>query len=127
MKGKFPFKPLDFVVIGAAAALTAFSAFTVYAKPQNTHQVMIQGSDKVWVFPLDAEETVTVPGPLGDTIVEIRDHRAHVLSSPCDNQTCVAAGHIDTDGQWVACLPNNVFVVIEGTDDSNGILDTTAW
>jgi hypothetical protein len=88
---------------------------------------MIQGSSGVWVFPLDAEETITVPGLLGDTVVEIRDHRAHVLSSPCDNQTCVAAGHIDSDGQWVACLPNNVFVMIEGADDINEILDTTAW
>ncbi|GHV14438.1 hypothetical protein FACS189491_10760 [Spirochaetia bacterium] len=127
MKGRFPLKPLDFLVIGASVALTAFSAFLVYAKPHNTHQVMIRGSDKVWVFPLDAEETVTAPGPLGDTVVEIRDHQVHVVFSPCDNQTCVAAGHIDSDGQWVACLPNKVFVVIEGTDDSNGIPDATAW
>ncbi|GHT65262.1 hypothetical protein FACS1894110_06710 [Spirochaetia bacterium] len=127
MKGKFPLKPLDFVVIGAALALTAFSAFMIYAKPQNTYQVMIQNSDKVWVFPLDAEETLTAPGPLGDTVIEIRDRRVRVLSSPCDNQTCVAAGHIDSNGQWVACLPNNVFVAIEGKDDIDGILDITAW
>ncbi|GHV49074.1 hypothetical protein AGMMS49546_39810 [Spirochaetia bacterium] len=127
MKGRFLLKPLDFVVIGVSVALTAFSAFTIYAKPQNTQQVMIQGSGQVWVFPLDAEETVTVPGPLGNTVVEIRDRQAHVVSSPCDNQTCVAAGHIEADGQWVACLPNNVFVVIEGRDDINGILDSTTW
>jgi hypothetical protein len=127
MKGKFPLKPFDFAVIGLSAALTAFSAFMIYAKPQNTQQVMIRGSGKVWVFPLDAEETVTVPGPLGDTVVEIRNHQAHVVSSPCENQTCVAAGHIDSGGQWVACLPNKVFVVIEGKDDINEYIDSAVW
>jgi hypothetical protein len=119
-------KPLDFVVIAASLALTAFSAFVIYARPEAAGQVTIQGSNGVWVFPLDAGETVIVPGPLGDTVVEIRDHRAWVLSSPCDNQTCVAAGHIDSRGQWVACLPNKVFVAIEGTDDK-GTVDAAAW
>jgi hypothetical protein len=127
MKGRFPLKPLDFLVIGLSLALTAFSAFAIYGRSQAARQVTVQGSNGVWVFPLDAEETVTVPGPLGDTVVEIRDHRVHVLSSPCDNQTCVAAGHIDSSGQWVACLPNKVFVVIEGTDDDNETVDTAAY
>jgi hypothetical protein len=127
MKKSFPLKPLDFLVIGVSVALTAFSAFAVYARPANTTRVMIQGSSGVWVFPLDAEETVAVPGPLGDTIVEVRNHQAQVLSSPCDNQICVAAGHIDSRGQMVACLPNNVIIIIEGTDDDSGIPDTTAW
>jgi hypothetical protein len=127
MKGKFPLKPLDFVVIGLSLALTAFSAYATYAKPQKTQQVKIQGSGQLWVFPLDAEETLTVPGPLGNTVVEIRNHRAHVLSSPCDNQICIAAGYIEADGQWVACLPNSVFLVIEGKDEIDGILDSAAW
>jgi hypothetical protein len=127
MKGRFPLKPLDFLVIGVSLALTVFSAFVIYGKPQAARQVTIQGGGGVWVFPLDAEETVTVPGPLGDTVVEIRDRRAQVISSPCDNQTCVAAGHIDANGEWVACLPNKVFVIIEGTYDDNGTVDTAAW
>jgi hypothetical protein len=126
MKGKFSLKPLDLVVIGVSAALIVFSAFMIYARPQGASQVMIQGGGRVWVFPLDAAETLTVPGPLGDTVVEIRNHQARVLSSPCANQSCVAAGHIRTGRQWVACLPNNVFVVIEGTDDDRAV-DTTVW
>jgi hypothetical protein len=127
MKGKFPIKFLDVVTILFALALTGFSAFMVYAKPRDTTQVVIQGSNRSWVFPLDAEETITVPGPLGNTIIRIHDKEAWVEHSPCDNQTCVAVGHIGSHGDWAACLPNNVMVMIEGTDGRTNALDRTAW
>jgi hypothetical protein len=115
------------VVLGISLALTGFSAFAVYARPQASEQVIIQGSGRTWVFPLDAEETLSVPGPLGDTVVRIHDHQAWVEDSPCDNKTCVAAGHINAQGEWVACMPNNVFLLIEGTDNGTGNLDSSAW
>ncbi|AEF82166.1 NusG domain II-containing protein [Leadbettera azotonutricia] len=127
MKGKFPLKFLDLVMIFLALALTGLSAYRVYAKPRNTTQVVIQGPDRSWVFPLDAEETVTVPGPLGNTIIRIHDNEAWVEDSPCDNKTCVAVGHIGRHGDWAACLPNNVMLMIEGSNDRPNALDRTAW
>ncbi|MFA6505053.1 MAG: NusG domain II-containing protein, partial [Treponemataceae bacterium] len=62
-----------------------------------------------------SEETLRVKGEIGETVVHIHDGKASVESSPCSNQTCVAAGSIDSNGQWVACLPNGVFVRIEGS------------
>jgi hypothetical protein len=125
MKGKPPLKFCDVVMIVFAIVLAGVSAFFVYARPRNTTQVIIAGSDREWVFPLDAEETVAVPGPLGKTIVRIHDHQAWVESSPCDNQVCVAAGHLDGNGQWAACLPNNVMVRIEGPNENTP--DSGSW
>jgi hypothetical protein len=79
------------------------------------------------VFPLDAEEHIGVSGPLGETVVEISGGQSRVLSSPCANQTCVAAGHLSRRGQWAACLPNKVFVYIEGTGDDDTAPDSTTW
>jgi hypothetical protein len=122
-----PLKPLDFFIIGISSVLTAFSAFAVYGHSREAGQVVVQGEGKTWVFPLDAEETIVVPGPLGETVVEISGGRSRALSSPCANQTCVAAGQIHRRGQWTACLPNKVFVYIEGTGDGDAILDSTTW
>ncbi|WP_010259540.1 NusG domain II-containing protein [Treponema primitia] len=127
MKGTLPLKPLDFAAILFSAALTVFSAFMVYGRPRDAAQVFIQGEGRTWVFPSDAEETVSIPGPVGDTVVEISGGRSRILSSPCNNQICVAAGHIHRQGQWVACLPNKVFLYIEGTGDENTELDSIAW
>lgn len=127
MKRTLPAKPLDLVVILIALALTGVTAFTVYARPRNTAQVLIEGPNQRWVFPLDADETVDVQGPLGNTVVRIRNSEAWVVSSPCDNQTCVAAGHVNAQGEWVACLPNNVFLMVEGSDDLKNLMDGGAW
>jgi hypothetical protein len=120
-------KPLDFFSIGLSAALIVLSAFMVYGRSRDASQVVVQGEGKTWVFPLDAEETLAVSGPIGDTVVEISGGRSRVRSSPCTNQTCVASGHIYRQGQWAACLPNKVFLCVEGIGNDAGVLDSTTW
>jgi hypothetical protein len=127
MKVKLPVKITDIVIILLAIGLTVFLAFAAYAKPQNTTQVLIEGENQKWIFPLDAEETVSVKGPLGTSVVKIHGNEAWFESSPCDNQTCVGMGHVNSRMQWVACLPNNVFLIIEGSDDIRKLTDTGAW
>jgi hypothetical protein len=125
MKGKFPLKPLDIPVLLLSAALCIASGIMVYAVPRGKADVVIRGQDRAWVFPLDAEEIISVPGPLGETVVRIHGGNAAIMSSPCNNQTCVAAGHLSRQGQWAACLPNNVFLLIEGKGDNGA--DASAW
>lgn len=108
-------KALDIPAVALASAVALFSALFVYGAGEGETRVIIESGGKTWVYPLDAEETVKVPGELGTTVVRIHDGKAAVESSPCDNQTCVAAGSIDANGQWIACLPNGVFVRIEGS------------
>jgi hypothetical protein len=73
---------------------------------------------------LDADETVVVNGPLGNTIVKIYENRAWVETSPCENQTCVASGIVMRQGQWSACLPNHVLLIIQGEDND---VDAVVW
>jgi hypothetical protein len=124
-------KPLDFPVLALALALTLGTALAVYSGAESGARVVIQGSGRTWTFPLDAEERIAVPGPLGETVVEISGRRAFVRASPCANQTCVAAGHIGRPGNWTACLPNKVLVAIEGRDDEDEEdgkkIDAGAW
>jgi hypothetical protein len=125
LKEKPMVKLADILIILLAAGLTVFSAYAAYMKPQNSSRVVIRGQEREWIFPLDTEETIVVPGPLGDTIVKIHDDRAWVESSPCQNQTCVASGHVRRQGSWAACLPNNVLLIIEGNDDND--VDIIVW
>ena len=88
--------------------------------------VFLKGEGGEWVFPVDAVETLTVAGPLGDTVVEIDGEGARVIASPCLNQTCVAAGAVRLPGQWAACLPNRVMLYI-GEGNNNDDVDAAVW
>jgi hypothetical protein len=123
-------KPFDYVSFFLALGIVLSALIPVYGGPGDQYTISLKGESGTWVFPRDAEETVTVPGPLGDTVVEIRGGRARVLSSPCQNQTCVAAGYIHRHGQWTACLPNRVLVSVEGgggNSGEDGEIDAAAW
>jgi len=128
MKEKLPVKIPDIIIIFLALGLTLFSVFAAYVRTSGAAQVLIQGPNRSWVFPIDAEETVRVRGILGDdTVVRIHGGEAWAESSPCNNQLCVGMGRINANSWWgIACLPNNVFFMVEGSNDS-GSIDATAW
>jgi len=126
MKIKTYLKPLDILVLALAAVLTAAVAGMAYSGEDSSLRVVIRGPDKTWVYPLDAEVQVVVPGVIGETTVRIHDGQAAIVSSPCSGQTCVAAGALHKNGQWAACLPNRVFVLVEGAEGGESI-DAAVW
>ncbi|MCL2801514.1 MAG: NusG domain II-containing protein [Treponema sp.] len=116
-------KIFDIIIILIVAGITFFAAYTAYMKPANESFVVIQGQNREWIFPINTSETIAVSGPLGDTIVRLNEHKAWIESSPCANKTCVAYGAVTNDGQWSACLPNNVFLVITGAKKTDEEID----
>ena len=124
---RIPIKPFDIPVIILALSLTLFIAGRVYSGRSGSPQVIIRGGqDRTWIYPLDTELELSVTGSIGETRVILHSGGAAVISSPCGGQTCIAAGGINRSGQWLACLPNRVFVLIEGTV-SNGEVDAVSW
>lgn len=106
-------KPLDYVTLLFAAALVVAISTAVYGGADGRATVLITAPDAEYLFASSVEETIAVSGPIGQTVVEIADGGARVISSPCDNQICVLTGHVERAGRWIACLPNRVFVSIE--------------
>jgi len=115
---------VDIIIILAVAGLTVFAFYIAYMRPQGTSLVLIRGDAGEWVYPLNAEETIVLKGPIGDTTVRIHGNSAWIESSPCDNYTCIAVGSVSKQGEWVACLPNNVLLIIHGINDG---VDGITW
>ena len=79
-------------------------------------QVRIEGAEESWLYPLDSEVELEVRGPLGHTHVHIHDGAVYVSESPCNQKICIAAGSISAPGTFIACLPNQVLIRIEGVE-----------
>lgn len=109
---------IDVIIFLLFLIISALS-FSLYANVSGKPEVHITSGDKEWVYDLSVDELITVEGPIGKTIVEILDNRVHIHSSDCKNQICVLSGWIDKPGQWLSCLPNDVFVLIKGEQNNS--------
>jgi hypothetical protein len=113
-------RPLDGLIIALTVAALLALSVTVYTG-RGTSNVVITSCFGEWIYPLSEDRLVVVDGIIGSSVVHIHDGTAHIDESPCANQTCVASKPISNTGEWSACLPNGVFIRIDGSEATDGI------
>jgi hypothetical protein len=120
---ELPLKPYDFLVFLVAAAVIAAFSQLAFSHGGVPTVVEIRSDQDDRVYSLTEDRVIAVAGPLGDTIVEIRDGAVRFVESPCRDKICIAAGFLNETGQWAACLPNRVFVTVSGDrpDKDDGV------
>jgi len=70
--------------------------------------VIHSGNHNPFTATLHPDRMLHVAGPLGESVIEIRDGRARFFSSPCKSQVCVHSGWLSSTGEFSACLPNRI-------------------
>jgi hypothetical protein len=64
--------------------------------------------------PIHNDRTLELAGPLGTSTLEIRDGKVRFVSSPCSNKLCIRSGWLSHGGEFAACLPNQISLVVLG-------------
>jgi len=72
------------------------------------------GSNSLVIETLQPDRLLHVAGPLGESIIEVRNGRIRFASSPCTTQVCVRSGWLTKAGEFAACLPNRVSLALVG-------------
>jgi len=120
-------KPLDWFFLALSLVLTVGTAWVVLAATDTPLRVEVQGPEGTFLYPLTEDRTIAARGPLGTTHVHVAQNRVWVHDSPCTNQVCLAMGVISQSGQYVACLPNRIFVRITGGAPDPEAVDAGVW
>ena len=107
----------DAAVLIVTVLLIGVFTYYAYSSGGSSKSVHIKSSGEEWIYPLDEERTITLPGPVGNTVIAIEDGSVHVVSSDCREKICVRSGHIHRAGGWIVCLPNRIFIRIEGSEE----------
>jgi hypothetical protein len=108
-------RPGDVVILVLAAALVGASyAFFWGPRDQGDMAVISVGHTLVKEVSLLEDESLTVKGLTGDSILQVKDGRIRFIDSPCPGRYCIHTGWIDRTGEVAACLPNGVVVEIRG-------------
>ncbi|MDR1390072.1 MAG: NusG domain II-containing protein [Treponema sp.] len=122
-------RAFDFVLLFFCAAVTVFFSLRAYGSG-GSPRFVLRGVHDRYLYPINNSETIVdVEGPLGVTRVALSGGQARIISSPCRNQICVASGAVGRRGQWIACLPNGVFLSVENTSNTQDIqdIDAVSW
>jgi hypothetical protein len=99
----------------------ALTLFPLAGQLEKGEQVLVQrGGRVIFIAPLAEDRTVALPGPLGETVLAIRNGNARILSSPCANKICMGMGEVGHAGQMLACVPNEILVHIDGESSRDG-------
>jgi len=120
-------KPLDWFFLALSLVLTVGTAWVVLAPSDAPPRVQIQDPEGTFLYPLDEDRTIAAKGPLGITTIHVAQGRVWVHDSPCTNKVCITMGVISHSGQFVACLPNQVFVRIVGGTVDKEAPDAGVW
>lgn len=104
----------DIAIILIGLLLISSLAMQVYTRQPVENIRVVQGDQRPQDYPIREDRRIRVDGPLGPTVIEIRDRRARIASSPCTQKLCIRAGWLATSGDAAACLPNRVSLALLG-------------
>ncbi len=81
-------------------------------RPKRCSATIMQNGEIITTVTLDHHETLTIPGTLGTSTIEIAPNQIRMLEAPCPDHTCVKTGWIHHSGQVIACVPNRIVIRI---------------
>ncbi len=110
-------KVLDLPIILLSLAVLLASILLV-KQGKGAEKLLVIGSPEgEFVYPLSKDAVYKIQGALGISEIVISGGKARFLDSPCPSKTCVMTGELSEPGQWAACLPNEIFIRVEGKDE----------
>ncbi len=69
-------------------------------------------------YSLNKNQTITIPGRLGDNVLTIKDGYAKMESAECPDQVCVNHPAIHNKKEMIICLPNEIIVEVSDGEES---------
>jgi len=113
---------LDYLIFASIITVSLWAGALAGRARARAQRRVIEPPAGKWIYPLTETRTVVVPGSIGNTTVRIEHNTAFISDSPCPNKTCINAATLKKSGDWNACLPNRVFLHIEGNTSEDMIL-----
>ena len=107
-------RPGDWLTLVLGCVLVAWLASSLWSGALPQKVIIRSGGQLFAEARLDQAQRIRVPGPLGESIVEIQAGRARVAADPSPRQLCVKQGWLSHAGDSALCLPNQLSVELIG-------------
>ena len=106
------------VAILILLGITSFFATNMKRQPGETCSIEVSGELKHHLK-LSENQEILVHGPIGETVIKIKNHKVRVTHSDCPEKICVKTGWIHKTGEFIVCVPNKVVIKIDGENNDH--------
>ncbi len=110
-------RPFDIIIVVLLLALAAGLALKGFRFKSKRYVVITREGNTEGEYPLDKDRLIKLDHNI---VVEIKDNKVRVKSSPCRNQICVKQGW--SSSQPIICAPEKLSVVIKSEDSEEEML-----
>jgi hypothetical protein len=107
---------LDWLIVLALLAGVGFSFYLVGQKKAGNQVIVEQDGKVLFSAPLGSDREETFTGPVGETVMAIRNREVFISQSDCPRKICMGMGHIHRNGEVIACVPNHILVRVAGEE-----------
>ncbi len=107
---------LDWLIVLSILAGVGFSFFQASQKKAGNLVIVEQDGKVLFSAPLDSSREETFTGPVGETVMVIRNREVFISHSDCPRKICMGMGHIRRSGDVIACVPNHILIRVAGEE-----------
>ena len=115
----------DAILIGGILLVAASIALCVLIfRTEGDSVTVLVGGETYGTYALDEDRTVEISSGEGKmNVLVIKNGEAYIESATCPDGSCAAHRPISHDGEQIACVPNEVVIVIrKAADDAPDIV-----
>ena len=105
-------RPGDWLVVALIVAALVWLCASLWTQAAGDVIIVRSKGSVVAELSLQRNRSLSVSGPLGDTIVEVKNQQVRIARDPSPRQICVRHGWLSKIGDMALCLPNQVSVEI---------------
>ena len=111
----------DLIIAGVLLAAALLLLFFVRSRQEKetgsgAMAVVTVDSGEQQSYPLNKDGVFPLNG--GSNTLVIENGEAWVSEANCPDKSCMGMGKISRNGEFIACLPNRVIIVIEGGEEN---------
>lgn len=109
--------PYDWMLLAILLVVSLSGFFFARIISANSSDIIIVEVNGRVVYKLSLlnDTEVKVKGPLGITVIEVKEGKVRVKDSPCPEKICIRQGW--TDHGAIVCVPNRVVITIGAEKD----------
>lgn len=115
-------KKNDIILIGIILAIAAGVLYFVQRNKnavEPDYVVVSVAGEETARYPLNKDATYEIEAHEGEVnVLQIKDGVATMTEANCSDQICVYQADISKNGEMIVCLPHQVIVYIESSEES---------